>query len=284
MLINSPASKFRRDIDLEQYYTPAEKAKELYDATLLIVNSFADINDFDNFIEPSAGRGAFLYCMPKNKRMGLDIEYNGSHPEIKQQDFFDFVWPKGSTITIGNPPFGFKGKLAMRFLNISSENSDVVAMVLPAVFSKFTYYNKVHPFMHLMYETNVDEFIINEDETHPVKCVFQIWKKSDVKREKIVRASTCEYFTLTHRHWSRTPPEELEKLRQESTLGIKQAGGRVLSPGEITKGSIWWAKGGDVELFKRMDFSHLRKYHLGVLSLTKADIVEAYLIEYNKDK
>jgi len=278
MLINSPASKFRI-VGLEQYYTPRKRAQELYDLTIKTVS-----DNFANFVEPSAGIGSFFYCMPKLKRIGFDLEYNSSHPDIIEQDFFDIIWPKGSTITIGNPPFGRRGKLAMQFLNISCENSDVVAMILPAIFSKYTFINRVHPFMHLICETEVNEFITPSGDVYPVKCLFQIWKKSDTKREKIKRVSTSDHFTMTHRHISRTSPEEFEKLKRESTVAIKQIGGRVVSPNEITKGSVWFIKGGIREIFDRIDHSHLHKHHVGAISLTKADLVEGYLREYNKDK
>tara|TARA_Y100000593_G_scaffold49944_1_gene94147 strand:- start:227 stop:1057 length:831 start_codon:yes stop_codon:yes gene_type:complete len=271
-LTDSQTSKFR-EIKYEKFYTPWQTAHELYDRTLLIVG-----NLFDNFVEPSAGRGAFLSAMPPNKRIGIDIDmaswgYGKICQEIEIQNFFDFIWPEGRTITIGNPPFGRRGKLAMKFLNISAENSDVVAFILPAIFSKFTFINRVHPYFHLIHETPVTEF----EDNVKVKCVFQIWERRAHKRERIVRQSSCDEFTMTHRHISRTTPEELEQLKQDSTVAIQQIGGRVIPLEEIKRGSIWFIKGGDPEAFKRIDYSHLHKHHLGAISLTKADIVEGYL-------
>ena len=152
-MTDSPTSKFRT-VESEQYYTPLGTAQELYDATMLIVGE-----DFDNFVEPSAGKGAFLACMPPDKRIGIDIDRWGWHygsvgKDIEEQDFFNFVWPEGRTITIGNPPFGRRGKLAMKFLNISAEYSEVVAFILPAIFSKFTFYF----FKYKLYRTNFINF------------------------------------------------------------------------------------------------------------------------------
>ena len=276
-MTDSLTSKFRK-VEHEQYYTPWRTAHILYE---FLVDAVGD--DFDNFVEPSAGKGSFLAAMPPGKRIGIDIDPWGWHygsvgSEIEEQDFFNFVWPEGRTITIGNPPYGRRGKLAMKFLNISAENSDVVAMILPAVFSKFTFLNRVHPYMHLeSWCGPVLEFEKDDGKIVEVRSVFQIWKKSSEKRTKIVRQTECDDFTMTHRHISRTPTEELEQLKRDSTVAIKQVGGRVLSPEDVTKGSIWFIKGGDREIFEQIDFFPLYQHHVGAISLSRADIVEGYL-------
>ena len=93
-MTDSPTSKFRT-VESEQYYTPWETAQELYDRTVLMVGK-----DFDNFIEPSAGKGAFLACMPPDKRIGIDIEPWGWHygsvgKDIEEQDFFNKITKGG---------------------------------------------------------------------------------------------------------------------------------------------------------------------------------------------
>ena len=268
-MTDSRASKFRT-IEAEQYYTPLWVASELYDRTVLIVGE-----DFDNFIEPSAGKGAFLACMPPDKRIGIDIDPLGK--EIVEQDFFNFVWPEGRTITIGNPPFGRRGKLAMKFLNISAENSEVVAFILPAIFSKFTFYNRVHPYMQLLYETPVKV---------EVNCVFQIWKKSTERRKKVVRPNSCDDFDMIHRHYSRTSPEERERLKSYD-FAIAQIEGKIRNCEDVTAGSVYFIKDNTPDktvrsVMERVDFSDLSKHHVGATSLTKADIVTGYLVEFSK--
>ena len=284
-MTDSPTSKFRK-IKHEQFYTPWRTAHFLYE---FLIDTVGD--NFDNFVEPSAGKGSFLACMPPDKRIGIDIDRWGWHygsvgKDIVEQDFFNFVWPEGKTITIGNPPYGRRGKLAMKFLNISAENSDVVAFILPAIFSKFTFINRVHPYMHLKSWCNpVMEFETEEGKTVEVRSVFQIWQKSLDKRPKIVKRTECDHFTMTHRHTSRISSDELEQLKRDSTVAIQQVGGRVLSPEDVKRGSIWWIKGGDREIFEQIDFFSLHQHHLGAISLTKADIVERYLnIVSQKDR
>ena len=129
------------------------------------------------------------------------------------------------------------------------------------------------------------EFETEEGKTVEVRSVFQIWQKSLDKRPKIVKQTECEHFTMTHRHPSRITSDELEQLKRDSTVAIQQVGGRVLSPEDVKRGSIWWIKGGDRELFEQIDFFSLHQHHLGAISLTKADIVERYLnIVSQKDR
>ena len=83
-------SKFRK-VEYEQYYTPWRTAHILYE---FLIDAVGD--DFDNFVEPSAGKGSFLAAMPPDKRIGIDIDPWGWHygsigSEIEEQDFFNFV-------------------------------------------------------------------------------------------------------------------------------------------------------------------------------------------------
>ena len=279
-MTGSPTSKFRT-VESEQYYTPLDTAQELYETTLLIVG-----DNFDNFLEPSACKGAFLTCMPPDKRIGIDIDPLGK--EIVEQDFFNFVWPEGRTITIGNPPFGRRGKLAMKFLNISAENSEVVAFILPAIFSKFTFYNRVHPYMQLQHEIPVTEFDSPDGigEGPKVNCVFQIWKKSTRRRKKVVRPNSCDDFDMIHRHYSRTSPEERERLKSYD-FAISQIEGKIRNCEDVTGGSVYFIKDNTSDksvrsVMERVDFSNLSKHHVGATSLTKADIVSGYLVEFSK--
>ena len=275
-MTDSQTSKFRT-IDKEQYYTPWATAADLVAHTFAVVG-----HNFNNYIEPSAGKGSFLYFMPPDSRIGIDIDPL-DNDEIVKQDFFTFEFPKGRNIVIGNPPFGRRGQLAMKFLNRCSEHCDVVALILPAVFSKYTFINRVHPNMHLMDELSVTEFEQpdNPGEGPKVNCVFQVWQKTEEKREKIVKETECRDFRMVHRHLSRTSPEELELLQDHFDFTLSQIEGKVHDV-DVTKGSQWFIKDFTVDLsvrkvMERFDFSDKRQHHTGAVSLTQADVVERYL-------
>ena len=268
-MTDSPTSKFRT-VGREEFYTRKEDAERLYAE---VIDRYG--TDFDFFIEPSCGMGAFLDLMPSNK-IGIDIIFG--------TDFFEWDFPKGRNIVIGNPPFGRKGKLAMQFLNRCSRHCEVVAMILPSIFSKYTFINRVHPMMHLTYETTVTEFDRPDKigEGPKVNCVFQIWEKSTELRPKIVRHTSCDDFDMTHRHYSRTSPDERERLKSYD-FAISQIEGKIRNCEDVTAGSVYFIKDNTPDksvrsVMERVDFSDLSKHHVGPTSLTKADIVEGYLI------
>ena len=269
----SPTSKFRT-VGREEFYTRKEDAERLYAE---VIDRYG--TDFDFFIEPSCGMGAFLDLMPSNM-IGIDIIFG--------TDFFEWDFPTGKNIVIGNPPFGRKGKLAMQFLNRCSRHCEVVAIILPSIFSKYTFINRVHPMMHLKYETTVTEFDRPDKigEGPKVNCVFQIWEKSTELRPKIIRHTSCDDFEMIHRHYSRTSPEERERLKSYD-FAISQIEGKIRNCEDVTAGSVYFIKVNTPDksvrsVMERVDFSDLSKHHVGATSLTKADTVEGYLVEFAK--
>ena len=90
-----------------------------------------DINEY-TFIESSAGDGSFTKLLPENT-ISLDIEPR--HEKIIKQDYLKWE-PQitGKYITIGNPPFGLRGNLALRFINHSVRFSDHLCFLLPPLF------------------------------------------------------------------------------------------------------------------------------------------------------
>lgn len=54
-------------------------------------------------LSPSSGDGCFFDLLPKNKRIGIDLEPRRS--DLIKSDFLKFELPKNKFIVIGNPPF-----------------------------------------------------------------------------------------------------------------------------------------------------------------------------------
>ena len=95
--------------DLDQFYTKTEIAKRFVEDVFSII----DHTKYDNIIEPSAGSGKILDFLPEDKRIGLDLD--PKRDDIIKGDFFDYIFPKGKNLVIGNPPFGRNSKLALQF-------------------------------------------------------------------------------------------------------------------------------------------------------------------------
>ena len=165
---------------LDQYYTSEEIAKFCWERLLW---KYPTAYSNKEFIEPSAGSGAFL--RDDVNITGFDIE--PKHPNIVQMDFLntDKTLLKGKFV-IGNPPFGWASSLAVRFLNHCSE-ADVIGFILPKTFMKKVFQeDKVDRHLHLVgeWELPKNSFIL-EGNCYDVPCCFQIWERKEQERESL---------------------------------------------------------------------------------------------------
>jgi predicted RNA methylase len=263
----------KREIVLDQFFTLPSNAERF----LGILNGMYPLDGYDIVLEPSAGNGSFYNVMPNNK-VGLDLEPLADG--IQKMDFFDYQPPSNKRVaTVGNPPFGRKGKLAKEFFNRAAEYSDVIAFVLPAIFAKGTFTNTLDPWFHKVYEEFTDEFVTPDNQEKKINCVFQIWKKFDYKRDRVTQIKEHPDFEMTHRHIAWTSQEEIDQLAQEYHFLYGQISHRVQEIEGITKGSQFFVKAKDDnvrKIFERMNFDHLKKYSMGAVSLSRGDIIEEY--------
>jgi len=118
----------------DEYFTKPDIAKQLFEITKKIIKSKEDIEKYI-WIEPSVGDGCFFDLLPKNSRIGIDINPRHDQQVIKS-DYLQFNLPNKPIIVIGNPPFGHRGVLALEFIKHSKE-ADFVAFVLPMFFRSF---------------------------------------------------------------------------------------------------------------------------------------------------
>lgn len=109
----------------DKYYTPKELAKYCIDKTYEIIGE----ENISEVIEPSAGNGSFSLQIP-TLCWSYDIE--PEHKSIIKQDFLtlDSQYLYGRLI-IGNPPFGARGSLAVKFFKKALELGDYIAFILP---------------------------------------------------------------------------------------------------------------------------------------------------------
>lgn len=165
----------------DQFYTPTTEAKRLIDETLKFIttNWKIDLNEY-LIIEPSAGDGAFYYNLPINcKKLGMDIDPKSS--DIIKKDWFDYIGD-GKNIVIGNPPFGLRGQLALKFINHAAKFSDFIAFILPPLFNsngKGSPMLRINKAFYLAMEIPVlkKEFNMPNGEIVNVHSIFQIWTK-----------------------------------------------------------------------------------------------------------
>lgn len=159
--------------DLDKFYTKLDNSKSCFDKFVEIVG-----HDFF-FVEPSAGNGSFLDVIPGINKIGFDIKPERS--DIIELDFLKKsikkYLPEGKKIAfIGNPPFGKRSELAIKFINKCLTCSKYVGFILPIQFRKYSAQSKIRKNAKLIFDTDLehDLFLIDGKETK-VSCCFQIW-------------------------------------------------------------------------------------------------------------
>jgi hypothetical protein len=110
-------------IENDKYYTPIELAKYCIDKTYELIGN----ENITDVLEPSAGNGSFsnqLDCV------AYDIEPENTN--IIQQDYLELElgYKKGRLI-IGNPPYGTKMFMVVKFFKKSIELGDYISFILP---------------------------------------------------------------------------------------------------------------------------------------------------------
>ena len=182
----------------DQFYTPEETANECYTTFKNVIEGYGEDETVYTYIEPSAGGGSFLKALPKERAIGMDIEPKGQ--EIMKQDYLNWYpsdrkcdrkCDRKRYVVFGNPPFGLRGHMALRFIN-HSDFADYVCFILPQLFEsdgKGVPRKRVQGF-NLIYSKRVDStFNYPDGREVGVNCIFQIWSKNhesppDYKLEK----------------------------------------------------------------------------------------------------
>ncbi len=178
--VNGKVMKENSKNAFDAYFTKPQIALHFYETTRKIIAEYENLDKY-LWVEPSVGDGCFYKLLPKNK-IGVDILPTpfGSITE----DFLNFSLPSIPFIVIGNPPFGHRGVLALRFIK-HARNAEFIAFILPMFFQslgKGSIRYRVKGF-HLLYEQSLpkNSFYTADGKDKDVKCCFQIWSKNHQK-------------------------------------------------------------------------------------------------------
>jgi len=187
----------------DQFYTPIDTALYCYNIFLNIIKNLNDNELEYTYIEPSAGCGNFLNVLPIDRVIALDIEPK-DNSNIIEQDYL--LWkPKEDKkyIVFGNPPFGLRGHLALKFINHSSNFADYVCFILPQLFEsdgKGVPRKRVIGYNLIYSEKLNTNFIEPSGKEVKVNCIFQIWSKyhkSDKFNIKVINTDIIKIYSLS---------------------------------------------------------------------------------------
>ena len=273
-----------REEGLDKFYTIPSCSKKCIDK----ICQLYDITKWDLIVEPSAGNGSFLTQIPSINKIGIDIE--PEHPSIMKQDFFNYIPDNTNILVIGNPPFGRVSSLAIKFFNHAAKWANVIAFIIPRTFRKLSVQNKLNDMFHLVYDEEIPNKPCCFSPPMMVKCCFQIWEKSEVKRQIIDLPTThkdWEFLKLGPKdiHGQPTPPSNAD-------FAMRAYGGNI---GEIKTEDLhtlrpkswhWFKSNIDKEIliyrFNQLDYSNsvntARQNSMG-----RAELVALYLDFLNSE-
>lgn len=179
----------------DQFYTSIQTVNYCLSVFHSILSKYGDNESDYVFIEPSAGKGNFLKALPENRRIGMDIEPTGEN--VIQQDYLSWT-PEITTqkyVVIGNPPFGLRGQLALKFINRSSHFADYVCFILPQLFEsdgKGVPRKRVQGFQ-LVHSEKLQKsqscFEYPDGKSVNVECIFQVWSKYHTNPDFTIKAT-----------------------------------------------------------------------------------------------
>ncbi len=180
-------------VELDRFFTVPEVAEQCYCWLLQTMESdYANTGNY-RFVEPGAGSGAFYNLLPSDRRIGLDVVPD--NPEYQLADFLSWK-PQANGrryAVIGNPPFGYRGWLALSFVNHSATFADYIGMILPMSFQsegKGSPKHRVVGAELIQHEQLPANAFVNQH-GQPVKlnALWQVWRRGVNNRPP---ARTCD--------------------------------------------------------------------------------------------
>lgn len=204
--VNIPRWVDLENTPLDQFFTNKDIASLCCQKVFDFLTMEGLSSDDCFFIEPAAGDGAFLKLLPKDQRIGIDI--CPMNDEIYEADFL--TWKakpikNKKIIYIGNPPFGYRGWLALQFMNQCAANSaDYVFFILPMSFQSI---GKGSPRMRVKgltlkhYEKlPIDSFYRPDGKQERINALWTVWKKGDnISPKGIDFSQYVDLFTVDMR-------------------------------------------------------------------------------------
>ena len=159
-------------IENDKYYTSSELAVYCINKTKEIIGE----NNISEYLEPSAGNGAFLDMLDKEENidyLAYDIEPEDIYNRIQKSNYLELdLEYKQNRCIIGNPPYGTKNNLTIAFYKKSLELGDYISFILPI--SQYNNDIKLYEF-DLIYSENLG---VKQYSDRKVHCCLNIYKRN----------------------------------------------------------------------------------------------------------
>ena len=185
--------------NLDKFYTKSNIAKQCF----CFLQQYYPCISEEYFLEPSAGSGNFLPFLTRYD--AFDIKPEGNN--IKQADFFILKLLRNDYVTIGNPPFGKRSKLAIDFFNHAAKYSKIIAFIVPVSFMKWGVHKELDSNFNLLaYMYLPENSFTDNGKDFSVRCVFQIWTKENISNNlRILKSPPIKHKDFNIWQYNATP-------------------------------------------------------------------------------
>lgn len=156
-------------IENDKYYSP----QHIVDLVIQRTKEVIGLDNISEFIEPSAGNGAFLDKLYELGKSVLAYDLYPERDDIMEQDYLklDLEYKQGRCV-IGNPPFGIKNTLSVKFYKKSISLADYIVFILPI--SQLNNNQQMYEFDLIHSEDLKIQNYTNKN----IHCVLNIYKRS----------------------------------------------------------------------------------------------------------
>ena len=197
---------------LDKFYTQDHVAKQCFE----FLHSQLNVSENAIYLEPSAGAGSFINLL--SHYIALDIAPEDDR--IKKQDYLKYEVDKENFITIGNPPFGNRSKLAIDFFNKAATMSDVIAFILPVSFMKWSVQKNLSSnFALYNYLYLEPESFTSNGKPYSVRTVFQIWVKKGSQYDNGINLRLTKQPPISHEDFKiwqyNATPESVKYIEED---------------------------------------------------------------------
>ena len=169
-------------VKFDQFFSAPETVDEILGTFEECINDLGiDLTQY-TYIEPSAGDACILERLPKERRIGIDIEPR--HDEVISSDFLE--WLPGDDkkyITLGNPPFGVRGDMIVKFVRHASKFSDVIGLGVPDYFKMDV--DGMEMVCNKQLSDNKYRLVDGTETSIPIRMHFQVWVKTNMHERMI---------------------------------------------------------------------------------------------------
>jgi hypothetical protein len=194
-MIHNWDQKIQRDA----WYTSPDIAQKVVDWSKKVISNHG--NSLKLIVEPSAGNGSFVNAIKrtyKNNHVQVTaMDIVPKHPSIKKKDFFTYEpnkdYKSSQTLVIGNPPYGVKSSLAMKFIKHAAKFADHIIFILSENFRVSDIFRNQLPdgFNIVKYLCLPQNIFVSEDNEplslHMNTCAFYITYTGEKKRVQTVK-------------------------------------------------------------------------------------------------